>query len=233
MTSLDRSNPKRIVEEGYDRIAKRYAAWTGDILRGPRARYIPLLVEALPGGAEVLELGCATGVPTTRELVKHFSVTGVDISSQNIERAEKQVPEARFEKADITRLAFPPARFDAVIAFYTITHIPREAHVKLLQNIASWLRPGGLFIASMGAAGDPGSVEENWLGAPMYFSAFDSSTNRRLIDEAGLHIISADEITEDEDGTPVTFLWLVARKPGNKADYGSGTPQDVDSPFIL
>lgn len=218
--SLD---PQRIVEEGYNRIAEQYSAWTGKALQGPRARYTSLPAERLSHGAEVLELGCATGVPTTRELVKHFSVTGVDISARNIQLAKQQVPEAKFEKADITQLVFPPARFDAVTAFYTITHVPREAHAKLLQNIASWLRPGGLFIASMGAAGDPGSVEENWLGVPMYFSAFDSSTNKRLVDEAGLQIVSADEVTEDEDGTPVTFLWVVAKKPDNEV------PERIDS----
>jgi hypothetical protein len=33
------------------------------------------------------------------------------------------------------------------------------------------------------------------------------------VGEAGLELISADEITSDEDGAPVTFLWVVAKKP--------------------
>jgi SAM-dependent methyltransferase len=218
MTEGDCLDAKHTVEAGYDRIAERYAAWAGETLQGPRARYVSLLFERLPEGAEVLELGCATGLPTTRELSKRFSVTGVDISARNIALAKRQVPEVRFEKADITRLAFPPASFDAAIAFYTITHIPREEHAKLLQDIVGWLRPGGLFVASMGASDDPGGIEKDWLGAPMYFSAFDASTNKRLVEEAGLQLLHADEITDDEDGTPATFLWVVARKPRDKAD---------------
>jgi hypothetical protein len=47
----------------------------------------------------------------------------------------------------------------------------------------------------------------------MYFSGFDATTNRRLVREAGLDLLSAEEITSDEDGVPVTFLWVVARRP--------------------
>jgi len=223
MTAHDCLDPKQIVEAGYDRIAERYAEWTGETLVEERETYVSLLFERLPEGAEVLELGCATGVPTTRELVKRFSVTGVDISAKNIALAKQQVPEAKFEQADITRLDLPPASFDAVIAFYTITHVPRGEHATLLRDAATWLRPGGLFVASMGAGDDPGTVEEDWLGAPMYFSAFDSATNRRLVEEAGLQLVSADEFTGDEDGEPVTFLWVVARKPSGAAPDHDGT----------
>ncbi len=53
----------------------------------------------------------------------------------------------------------------------------------------------------------------DWLGVPMYWSFFDSATNQRLIQDAGLHLLSAQEETEEEDGVPITFLWAVAQKP--------------------
>jgi SAM-dependent methyltransferase len=212
MTGRDRFDPKGIVEAGYDRIAERYAQWTGDALQGPRARYVSLLFERLPEGAAVLELGCGTGVPTTRELVTRFAVTGVDNSARSITVARLRVPGAMLEKADITRLAYAPASFDAIIAFYVFSHVPREEHAPFLHEIAAWLRPGGLFVASMSVGDDPGGVEEDWLGVPMYFSAFDSTTNKRMVGEAGLRLLGADEITENEDGVDVTFLWIVAEK---------------------
>jgi hypothetical protein len=52
----------------------------------------------------------------------------------------------------------------------------------------------------------------HFLGAPMYWSTFDSQTNPRLVEEAGLHIVSAREETAEEFGEPTTFLWIVARK---------------------
>jgi SAM-dependent methyltransferase len=110
-------------------------------------------------------------------------------------------------------LDFPPDGFDAVAAFYSIIHVPREQHAGLLHDIATWLRPGGLLVATMGAGSTEAAVEPDWLGVPMYFSHFDGATNQRLVEEAGLQIISAQEETADEDGAPVTFLWVVARKP--------------------
>ena len=51
------------------------------------------------------------------------------------------------------------------------------------------------------------------LGAPMFCSTFDSETNEGLVEGARLEIAQAREETKEEDGQPVTFLWIVARKP--------------------
>jgi hypothetical protein len=64
----------------------------------------------------------------------------------------------------------------------------------------------------MGAGSMKVDYDEDFLGAPMYWSSFDSETNRRLVEEAGLHIISAREETAEEFGERVTFLWVVAQK---------------------
>ena len=205
---------KRIVEEGYDRIAETYRDWAARSPSDVRIRYTDLLLEALPPGAAVLELGCGTGEPMTRLLAARFHVTGVDISARHIALAQAAIPQATFIQADMAALDFPPGGFDAVTAFYSIIHVPREEHADLLRRIAGWLRPGGLLVATMGAGDTPAGVEADWLGAPMYWSHFDSATNRRLVTAAGLDLVAAREETEDEDGTPVTFLWIVARKPG-------------------
>jgi len=82
-------------------------------------------------------------------------------------------------------------------------------------NDGGWLlRPGGLLVATMGASSTPGDIEPDWLGAPMYWSHYDSATNRALVEQAGLHILSAREETAEEDGQPVTFLWVIAQKTG-------------------
>jgi len=70
-----------------------------------------------------------------------------------------------------------------------------------------------MLIATMGANSTEAAIEQDWLGAPMYWSHFDSQTNQLLVQEAGLQILSAQEETADEDGIPVTFLWIVAQKP--------------------
>ena len=96
----------------------------------------------------------------------------------------------------MTELDFSENSFDAITAFYSIIHVPRQEQAELLCKIASWLRPGGLLVISMGASSNETQINDDWLGGlPMYWSNFDSRTNRRLVEEAGLNIISAkDEV---------------------------------------
>jgi ubiquinone/menaquinone biosynthesis C-methylase UbiE len=213
-------DPKQIIAQGFDIIAERYVEWSRHTRVEERQRYTSLIVNHLPQGAQVLDLGCGMGVPTTATFAQHFTVTGVDISARQIELARQKVPQATFLQSDIFLLDFPPRSFDAVVAFYSLFCLPRAELFPLLQKVASWLRPEGLFVASLGAQ----SVEElfspDWLGVPMYWSLFDSATNQHLIQQAGLQLLSTQEETETEDGTPITFLWVVAQKPGEPAEKG-------------
>ena len=213
MVANDHTDPRRIVEHGYDRIAEQYPEWANRVRVEERERYTQVLLDGLPEGAAVLDLGCATGELLTKQLAQRFAVTGVDLAARQIELAKRCVPEATFIHADMTRMRFPPASFDAVAAFYALTHVPREEVPPLVRSIFSWLRPGGLFVASLGAGDDPGGVEDDWLGVPMYFSAYDSAGSRRLVEEAGFEIVSAREEAAEEDGLRIVFLWVVARKP--------------------
>lgn len=207
-------DPKRIVERGYDAIADRHRAWALGVRTEERARYTAVLLNGIAPGAPVLELGCGAGGPTTQALARRFAFTGVDLSAQSLNQARATLPSATFLHADMTALTFPPASFAGVAAFYSIIHVPRDEQPGLLRSIASWLRPGGLLVASFGLHDTAASYEDDFLGAPMYWSSFDGETDRRMVREAGLEIAQATEEIADEDGAPITFLWIVARKPG-------------------
>jgi SAM-dependent methyltransferase len=207
-------DPKSIVAEGYDEIALHHLAWSGLAPSPERMQHLQRLLDLLPSDAEVLDLGCGAGVPVTQALAEHCRVTGVDISTEQIELARRHVPDATFIQSDMAALGFPPASFDAVVAFYSLTHVPRAEQAALLGRIAVWLRPGGLLMATMGAGDAPDTVEPDWLGVPMFFSHFDADTNREMVRRAGLDIADAEVLSEDEDGELVEFLWVVARRPG-------------------
>lgn len=149
----------------------------------------------------------------TAALAEGRTVTGIDISATQIAAARRNVPAATFTQADMTALDFEPASFDAVVAFYSLTHVPRDEGADLLGRIRGWLRPGGLFLASMGADDEPGDVEADWLGVDMYFSHYGAKANRRLVERAGLVIERAEIAVEPEDRHDARFLWVVARAP--------------------
>ena len=206
-------DPKRVVADGYDAMAERYLAWSDLRPSDARRRYLALANELIPAGADVLDLGCGAGIPMTATLAVGRSVTGVDISSAQIALARANVPSASFIQADLTTLAFPSRSFDAVVAFYSLTHVPRAEHAALFGRIRSWLRSGGLFLASLGVEDSPDEIEADWLGVDMFFSHFSARVNRRLVTEAGLVIERADVATEPEDRHSSRFLWVVARAP--------------------
>ncbi|MGI8586827.1 MAG: class I SAM-dependent methyltransferase [Chloroflexia bacterium] len=208
---------KRIVAEGYDAIAETYRDWATRAHDEARSNYTKWLLDHVPAGEPVLDLGCGSGVPTTLALAARFRVTGVDISGRHIALARAAVPGATFIQADMTALDLPDDGFAAVAAFYSLIHVPRSEQPALLAAIAQWLRPGGSLVATMGARPTEAGYEADWLGAPMYWSSWDSATNRRLVTDAGFELVSAQEETAEEHGGPVTFLWVIARKPSGWA----------------
>jgi SAM-dependent methyltransferase len=206
-------DPKRVVATGYDLMAARYLAWSGLRPSAPRRRYLALADELIPAGAEVLELGCGAGLPVTATLARGRRLTGVDISGVQIGLARANVPTATFLQADMTSLEWPDASLDAVVAFYSLTHVPRDEHAALFARIRSWLRPDGLFVASLGVEDSPDEIEEDWLGVDMFFSHFSARVNRRLVAESGLVIERAEVHAEPVDRHDARFLWVVARAP--------------------
>jgi SAM-dependent methyltransferase len=114
----------------------------------------------------------------------------------------------------MTEVDFRAGSFDAVAAFYSIIHVPREMHAKLFERIARWLRPGGLFVASLGARDNPGGVDE-WIDdVPMYWSGYDAETNIRLLESAGLRLLKHEVLMNFEDNEEVMFLWVIGQRNG-------------------
>jgi SAM-dependent methyltransferase len=202
-----------LVRESYDRLGQRYAHWAQSNHDPVRARYTDALLESLAHGSRVLDLGCGDGSMLTARLAGRHDVTGVDISRIQLLQARASIPQARFICADITQLELPESTFDAIAAFYCLTHIPGPELTNVIKKVSRWLRPGGLLVSSMGTTDDPGSIEEDWLGVPMFFSGCPPDVNRRLLREVAL-VIESDQIEAVEEfGRTVRFHWIVARKP--------------------
>jgi len=122
----------------------------------------------------------------------------------------RNVPSATFHHADLAEVALTPCSFDGIAAFYSITHVPRSEHEAVFGRVSGRLKPGGVFVASLGASDSP-DWSGPWLGAETFFSRFDAATNLRLVAEAGLTIELSEVVPQDNE--EAAFLWVVARKP--------------------
>jgi SAM-dependent methyltransferase len=199
---------KKLVEQGYDRMAESYLAQK-DPQDPAILGALDRLIAILPDEAAVLDLGCGAGVPVTQRLAaRGYAVTGVDLSARQLDLARQQVPGATFLQSDMTTLDFPPGSFDGVVAFYSIIHVPRQEQPALLARIARWLRPGGGFLATW-ATSDWEGGDPNWegWGAPMWWSHHGTETNLDLLRAAGFTLAWSEVRTDHGE----TWLWALAR----------------------
>jgi SAM-dependent methyltransferase len=201
----------RLVGAGYDAMADAWEAWSARITNDPRAEWCNELVERLPKGARVVELGCGGGAAETRRLARRFRVTGVDLSAEQLRRARERVPEAEFVQADFTEIDFEAGSLDSVAAFYSFNHVPRDLLAPLYARVHAWLRPGGLFLTALGT-----SDTENWtgdfLGAPNYFSSFPPEENSRMLADADFELLRDELVSIREPEGDATFQWILARR---------------------
>jgi ubiquinone/menaquinone biosynthesis C-methylase UbiE len=207
-----RDDARRVVEEGYDTIADRFAEWQQAIVGSTRLERVEELLELLPPEPDVLELGVGAGVRSTRRLAARGRLTGIDVSAEQLRRARERIPQATFLHADVTDVALDDETFDAVVAAYVLNHIPRDELAPLVRRIARWLRPGGHFLGSFGTTDNPGWTGE-WLGVQMFFAGLPPEENRRLVEEVGLGVLSDEIMVSVEPEGEARFQWLLARKP--------------------
>jgi ubiquinone/menaquinone biosynthesis C-methylase UbiE len=202
---------KRIVQAGYDTLGARFGEWDERVDGDPWERFVEELVDQVPEGGRVLDLGCGNGRKIVR-LGGRFELVAVDLSEEQLQLAQARVPHATLVHGDFAALDFSPESFDAVSALYSIMHVPREEHRALFGRIMRWLTRGGLFLASLSHVGGDDWTGE-WLGVEMFFSGFDAETNRRLLRDAGFELVADDLVWMREPQGVVAFLWVLARKP--------------------
>ena len=208
MTQLDER--KRTVQAAYDALGASFGAWGEGVVGDPWERFLDELADRLPAGGRVLDLGCGNGAKIAR-LAGRFELVAVDLSEEQLRLARDALPGATLVNGDFGDLDFADETFDAVTALYSVMHLPREEHRLLFERIADWLKPGGLFLASLSHVGGDDWTGE-WLGVEMFFSGFDAETNRLLVREAGFELVLDDVVWMREPQGEVAFLWVLARK---------------------
>jgi cyclopropane fatty-acyl-phospholipid synthase-like methyltransferase len=200
-----------VIARGYDRAADRYEALESKEHPWPRLKRVTGLIGALADGSHVLDLGCGNGVPATREIAKRHTVTGVDLSSEQIRRARANVPQATFRCADVREVEFPAEEFDAIVALYLIDNVPAADYARLFQNLAKWLKPGGRILLSAEPGNDDGRLYQ-WLDVPMFINTVPTRVIVDALEEASLHVVDISVESQLEGGRPIEYAWLVAER---------------------
>lgn len=126
----------------FDTIARTYDRLNRLMTLGLDRRWRRQAVKGLHG--HVLDVACGTGDMVMELLRQGCSVTGVDLSKEMLAIAKRKAPQAEYRLADVERLPFGDASFDAVTCAFGVRNF-----VHLEQGLGEMLRvlkPGGRMV---------------------------------------------------------------------------------------
>jgi SAM-dependent methyltransferase len=184
---------------------------------GPEYRHFFQLLK-LAAADHVLDVGCGSGGPAlflAREA--GCRVTGVDISEAGIRAGLALARQAgldgrvHFRRADVREpLPFPDGEFDAIVCMDAMCHMPDRG--RLFGEWHRVLRPGGRFLYTdpVVVTGLVSNEELATRSSTGYFEFCPPGVNERLIVRAGLELVRADDVTDNE--VEVSRRWHAARQ---------------------
>ncbi|MFJ1748991.1 class I SAM-dependent methyltransferase [Streptomyces sp. NPDC088116] len=185
-------------------------------------RAVERLVGRLAPGARVLDAGCGTGVPTVAQLCEAgLDVTGIDVSEVMLSHARRQVPRARFVRADLTSAHLDIGTFDAVVSFFCLIDLPEETFVAALERLRDLAVPGGRVLVAVPEYRSEDEVDfvgERYRPVLCRREEVIAWAGRAGLEVEGL------EVCQDRgaQGQSETGLYLWARRPAS-----SGLPTDA------
>jgi len=202
---------RSLVKEGYETGDYAGHFRTNSQPNAMEKKYLDRLGSLLPQAAKILDLGCGIGIPFDKYLVENgFQVTGIDFAANHLQAAKKNVPTATFIEGDFSKIDFGGDHFQAIIAFYSIFHLPREEQPDLFRKMAGLLTDGGLILVTLGTSPGDG-VEENWAGSKiMAWSNYDPATYKTILARAGFEIMASEY--EGHPGDQEYHWWVLAKK---------------------
>jgi SAM-dependent methyltransferase len=208
-------------EGRFDRGPEANARWFAETAELER------VLERFDPRGEVLELACGTGL-WTRHLTRYAThVSAVDAAPEvlAINRARVGDPRVRYVEADLFDYAPEPARYDACVFTFWLSHVPDDRFAAFWETVARALKPDGrvLFIDSARA--------ERSTAADHQLPEHDEQTMTRRLDDgrefqivkrfydsAGLQLDLAQLGWECEIGaTAEFFIYGTARPAGSTA----------------
>lgn len=200
------------METPAQRIAAHYQkhahAWDQDRQRAVwndkvwHDRFVALLTR----GSAVLDLGCGSGWPVARHLVRNgVRVTGVDASPQMVELCRERFPDQEWIVADMREVALG-RRFHGILAWDSFFHLDFDSQRKMFPVFAAHAEAGAYLMFNTGPK--HGEAMGEYRGDPLYHASLDLAEYEGLLKQYGFDVVQ--QVTEDP-GAGGRTVWLAKR----------------------
>ncbi|WP_155369081.1 class I SAM-dependent DNA methyltransferase [Catellatospora vulcania] len=200
----------------YDTVAESYADLMRDALTGqPYLRAaLSLFAEQVhtAGGGPVADVGCGPGNVTAHLHELGVDTFGIDLSPAMIDVARRDHPYLRFEVGSMTDLPLGDASVAALLAFWSLIHIPDHAVPAVLGHFHRVLRPGGPLLVGFHVGDESRLKTEGYGGHPMRVHVHRRRPDRVAdwLTEAGF-TVKAQLLLNLDQGFPGAVLFATRR----------------------
>ena len=99
--------------------------------------------------------------------------------------------------------------FGQIAAF----HLPRNDQVNLIRRLGSWVRDGGVVLATVSLTDEAPYTERDFFGVTMYWTNFAQATYEAMFAKAGFRVIDQgvighgySDVDAPEERHPFLFL---------------------------
>lgn len=121
------------------------------------------LLKRLQPGSHILDLCCGNAHLSARMAKMGFKVTGIDGSSEMLQYARANCPEAEFHHCDARDIEFAETFNGAISTCDSLSHVMNfDDLTRIFSNVYRALKPGGLFLFDLN--NDEG-YKKNWIGS--------------------------------------------------------------------
>jgi ubiquinone/menaquinone biosynthesis C-methylase UbiE len=207
----------RSTRDSYDLVADQLAdAWRDEMDAKPYDRaMLSAFAELIraDGNGPVTDAGCGAGRITGWLHKAGLAIDGVDLSPGMLAAARRDYPDLRFAEGDMLHLDLPDASRAAIVAWYSIIHLPRERVPDAFAEFRRVLKPGGYLQLAFQVGDDDGHRGEAFGQAiDLSFRRHRPEVVTQQLAAAGLPVRAC--LTREPrppEGVPQAFI--LARKP--------------------
>ncbi len=149
--------------------------------------YLNLLQNHVPKGGKILDVGCGTGEPIAQFLIKKgYEITGIDGSEKMIQLCKKRFPNEKWLHADMRALELQD-KFDAVIAWHSLFHLPHDDQRRTLNSLASMVEQDGLLVFTSGE--NYGEVWSDNGGQDLYHASLSTEEYAQILQDCSFKVL--------------------------------------------
>lgn len=143
-------------------------------------KYLDELIKHISRKSTILDVGCGSGFPIASYLIEQgLDVTGIDGSQKLLDIAKEKCPQMKRVLGDV-RTVILNEKFDAIVEWWCLFHIPKQDHEKMIHRFSEWLKPDGILEFTSGDAAYE-AVNSDMLDQELHFYSLDPSEYEKYL----------------------------------------------------